>query len=134
MGHKTYTPRDDDIVGPDDLARREEEVRAKFWHKLKRAAGRIPFAEDAVAAYYCAMDPQTPMRVRATLLGALAYFILPIDGIPDMIFGLGFTDDAAVLAVAMRMVAQHIKPIHRAAAAKFFQEDTKDSGSGTSSA
>jgi uncharacterized membrane protein YkvA (DUF1232 family) len=54
--------------------------------------------------------------VQATLLGAIAYFILPFDFIPDMLPVLGFTDDAAVLATAIRLVANHITPDHRDAA------------------
>jgi len=47
------------------------------------------------------------------LYGAIAYFILPIDVIPDWIVGLGFTDDAAVLAAAIRSILPHIKDRHR---------------------
>jgi uncharacterized membrane protein YkvA (DUF1232 family) len=54
--------------------------------------------------------------VQAALLGAIAYFILPFDFIPDMLPVLGFTDDAAVLATALRLVAGHIMPEHRDAA------------------
>src|SRR5712692_6190408 len=77
-----------------DFAERERKVRRDFWAKLKRFAGHVPFVEDIVAAYYCALDPATPMRVRGMLLAALAYFILPFDLIPDLIAGLGFADDA----------------------------------------
>lgn len=100
------------------LARREQKVRNEFWDKLKRVAGRLPFVDDLTASYYCAMDTGTPLKVRATLLGALAYFILPIDLVPDFIAGLGFGDDAAVLAAALALVSNHIKPVHRIAAAK----------------
>ena len=71
-------------------------------------AAKLPFTEDLLAAYYCAFDKQTPRHVQVALLGALAYFILPFDFIPDVMPVLGFTDDAAVLATAIRMVAsQH---------------------------
>src|SRR6267154_2796574 len=90
----------------DRLAKDRESVRRRFWTKLKRVVGKLPFAEDLLAAYYCAFDKQTPRHVQAALLGAIAYFILPFD----------FTDDAAVLATAIRMVATHITPEHREAA------------------
>ena len=54
----------------------ERDVRRDFWTTLKRLAGQVPFVEDLVAAYYCALDPATPMRVRGILLAALAYFIV----------------------------------------------------------
>ena len=76
-------------------------------------AAQIPFAEDCSAAYYCAFDRATPLPVKATLVGALAYFVLPLDAIPDVLPVLGFTDDAAVLATAIKLVASHIRPEHR---------------------
>ncbi|MFT0862129.1 YkvA family protein [Ancylobacter sp. G4_0304] len=94
----------------------ERRVRAGFWSKLKSGAARIPFAEDAASAYYCALDRGTPVRVRMMLFGALAYFLLPADTVPDFMPVLGFTDDAAVLATALNLLAGHISPTHRAAA------------------
>ena len=88
----------------------------RFWKKLQRVIARIPFAEDLVAAYYCAVDNETPGYVRAVLLGAVAYFILPIDMVPDMLAGLGFTDDASVIAAAIAAVGRHLQPKHRALA------------------
>lgn len=95
------------------IERNEAYVRERFWRKLRRFIGRLPFAEDLVAAYYCAIDPKTPIRVRAVLLAALAYFVLPTDIIPDFIAGVGFTDDATVLATAIGIVGGHIRERHR---------------------
>ena len=100
----------------EELAKDRARVRRRFWIKLKRVVAHLPFAEDLVAAFYCAFDKQTPRHVQATLLGAIAYFILPFDFVPDMLPMLGFTDDAAVLATAIRLVAAHITPDHREAA------------------
>ena len=100
----------------DNLAKDPESVRKRFWTKFKRVAAKLPFAEDLLSAYYCAFDRKTPRHVQAALLGAIAYFILPFDFIPDMMPVLGFTDDAAVLATAIRLVASHITEDHRTAA------------------
>lgn len=100
----------------DRLARDRDGVRRRFWIKLKQVVAKLPFAEDLLAAYYCAFDRETPRHVQVALLGALAYFILPLDFMPDMLPILGFTDDAAVLATAIRMVASNITPEHREAA------------------
>jgi uncharacterized membrane protein YkvA (DUF1232 family) len=105
-----------DFEPAEQLAKDRESLRKRFWVKLKRVVSRLPFAEDLLAAYYCAFDKQTPRHVQATLLGALAYFVLPFDFIPDMMPILGFTDDAAVLATAIRLVASHITGDHREAA------------------
>jgi uncharacterized membrane protein YkvA (DUF1232 family) len=99
--------------------RREEDasaLRRSFWRKLVRVAARIPFAEDLLAAYYCAFDRDTPSHVKGVLFGALAYFVLPTDAIPDVLPVLGFTDDAAMLGTAIALVADHIRPVHRDAA------------------
>lgn len=85
----------------------------RFWRKLKRSIARIPFAQDLVAAYYCALDPDTPPYVRAVLAGALAYFMLPMDVVPDFLAVLGFTDDASVLAATIAAIGRHMQPQHR---------------------
>ncbi len=85
----------------------------RFWAKLGRGLARIPFAEDLVAAYYCALDRDTPGYVRAVLFGALAYFVLPTDMVPDVLAGVGFTDDASVIAAAIAAVGAHLAPRHR---------------------
>ena len=100
----------------DRLAQDRDSVRRRFWVKLKQVVAKLPFAEDLLAAYYCAFDRETPRHVQVALLGAIAYFILPFDFVPDMLPVLGFTDDAAVLATAIRMVATHITSEHREAA------------------
>jgi uncharacterized membrane protein YkvA (DUF1232 family) len=99
-----------------DTARAEDTVRRGFWAKMRRVGASLPFAEDLLAAYYCAFDRDTPLKVKAALIGALAYFVLPFDAIPDVLPVIGFTDDAAVLATVIRLVAAHITPLHRAAA------------------
>lgn len=106
----------EDGFDAEQAARDEARVRRGFWPKLARTAARLPFAEELLAAYYCAFDRHTPRRVQAVLLAALAYFVLPFDFIPDMLPMLGFTDDAAVLAAAVKVVVAHITPEHREAA------------------
>ncbi|MEP0709410.1 YkvA family protein [Parvibaculum sp.] len=103
---------------PAVMARNEKTVDDGFWKKMVRVAGKIPFAEEAAAAWYCARDPETPTRVRATLLAALAYFVMPVDFIPDIVAAFGFTDDATVLMAAIGLVSSYMKPRHREAARK----------------
>lgn len=110
-------------ISVETMLKREQNVRSNFWRKLKRVAGHVPFVEDLVAAYYCAMDPNTPMRVRGMLLAALAYFIMPIDVIPDIVAGLGFADDMALLTAVVGLVSTNITPVHRAAAAQALDKE-----------
>ncbi len=85
--------------GPHFLGMSDQQiVQDGFWTKARRTLGRIPFTEDAVAAFYCATDSATPMPVRATLVG------------------LGYTDDAAVLLTAFTTCKTYINDDHRAKA------------------
>src|SRR4030095_1502591 len=91
----------------------ERTVKRDFWTAFKQFAGRLPLVEDLVAAYYCALDPATPMRLCGVLLAALAYFIFrwryrPLSWVWR---GLAFTDDAAVLTAAFGVRA-HLQNIH----------------------
>jgi uncharacterized membrane protein YkvA (DUF1232 family) len=112
----------------DSSKRDEERVRQGFWPKARRVAAKLPFAQDLLAAYYCAFDRQTPAQVKAALLGALAYFVLPIDVMPDILPVLGYTDDALVLVTALRMVSGHIRDEHREAARQALARNLADAG------
>ncbi|QBK32081.1 YkvA family protein [Roseitalea porphyridii] len=114
----------------EEQGRREKRVRNRFWPKVKRYARMIPFIDEVVAGYYCAMDPETPPRVRGILLAALAYFILPLDSIPDFLIGFGFGDDIAVLTAAFAAVRGNITEAHRAAARKALAEEDIRTGDG----
>ncbi|HTW35556.1 MAG TPA: YkvA family protein [Rhizomicrobium sp.] len=109
-------------------ARHARIVREGFWKKMLRTAGRVPFAEDLVAAYFCVIDPRTPSRVRGVLLVALAWFVLPASVMPEFLIVAGLTDDAAVLAIVASMVRKHIKEQHyvRARAALGIAEPVAD--------
>lgn len=101
---------------PIPTERQRRRTKRKLLPKLLRVAGRIPFADDLAAAYYCALDADTPVKVKMVLFAALGYFVLPVDAIPDVLTGLGFTDDATVLATALGIVGAHVQDHHRVAA------------------
>ena len=94
----------------------EEKVEKGFWPKLRRVAAKIPFAADALSLWYCVKDEDTPLAAKGLIFAALAYFVLPLDAIPDVVVGLGFTDDAAVIAAVLAVVGRNVKPAHRQAA------------------
>lgn len=103
---------------PAVFAANKARVRDGFWRKFKRVAAKLPFAQDLAAAWFCAVDPTTPLKARATLFGALAYFVMPVDVIPDFLVVAGYTDDASILFAAITAVAVHIRPDHRRKAAE----------------
>ena len=112
----------DDVLDPEKAlvpsVQKVNEVRVQrgFWPKIVRTAARIPFADQALSVWYAARDPETPVAAKGMMLGALAYFVLPIDAIPDVFAGIGFTDDAAVFAALIATLGANIKRRHRDAA------------------
>ena len=103
--------------------RQEQRVRRDFWAKLKQAGRKLPFAEEAVAAFYCATDSRTPASARAVLFAALAYFIAPIDFVPDVLAIIGFGDDMAVLMSVFAILKTNITDEHRAKAREVLKEE-----------
>lgn len=95
--------------------------------KKLTSVGKIPFAEQITAAYYALRDPKTPLKVKATLAAALAYFILPTDFVPDFIAGYGFSDDFAVLLLVLKRVSSSITDQHYELARRRLQGEEESS-------
>jgi uncharacterized membrane protein YkvA (DUF1232 family) len=95
-------------------------VRRGFWPKIRRVAASVPFAEDAVSLWFCALDKETPASTKAILLGALAFFVVPKPFRPKKlpIPGLMVMDEAAVIAAAVALARRSILPRHREAATR----------------
>lgn len=91
-----------------------------FMDKLRRFAGRLPFVKDALVAYYVMNDPNTPIWAKVVIGSALAYFVSPLDGVPDTLAVIGFLDDASVIAGVVKMVDAYTTDEHRARAREFF--------------
>ena len=93
-------------LGIDGRAQRDEErVRRDFWAQGEARRGPAAVRRGAARRLLLRLRPGDPGQVKAALFGALAYFVLPFDFVPDMLPFLGFTDDAAVLLTALRMVS-----------------------------
>ena len=82
----------------------------KFWDKLKKfakkAGSSVVYA--VLLLYYTLQKPEVPKKTKVVIIGALGYFILPVDLIPDMMLGVGFTDDLGALGIALFQVAMYI--------------------------
>jgi len=135
MTAKTNGVSPDDAINPEKALVpavqkvNEMRVRKGFWPKMRRTAARIPFAGQALAAWYATQDPKTPLAAKGIILGALAYFVMPVDAIPDVFVGIGFTDDAAVIAAVLATLGAHLKPRHHdqaAQALKRLREDEEE--------
>lgn len=82
----------------------------KFWGKLKKfakkAGASVVYA--VLLLYYTLQKPEVPTKTKSIIIGALGYFILPLDLIPDVFVGLGYTDDLGALGIALFQVAMYI--------------------------
>lgn len=96
----------------------ERYSETSLWRKLAHNAGRAGRAtvEAALQLYYAAQRPDTPTWARTTAYGALAYFILPLDTVPDWLVAVGYTDDLAALTLAVGTLASYIDDDVRARA------------------
>lgn len=77
-----------------------------FWRKIKRYAKKAgrDVIETALTLYYCAKDSDTPRWAKTAILSALGYFVFPIDAIPDVLVGVGYSDDISVLMAALALL------------------------------
>lgn len=101
------------VYEPKSIAVLERAVRRRLWHRLRLFAGSLLFAQEAVAAYFCAVDPRTPLSVKLMLLGTLAGFLLPHRLIPKALRSLVVGGDIGFLVGALQGFAAHITVEHR---------------------
>jgi len=102
--------------------------RAWLAHTARRAGQAV--VGRALVLWYAARDPDTPAAAKAVLFGGLAYLAEPIDAIPDLTPLLGYSDDMAVMGIALAAVTASIKPEHtdraQARAADLFGDASAD--------
>lgn len=98
----------------DNQAHQRHYDDARFWRKVQRYATQAgeTVLDPALRLYYAAQDKDTPKWARAAIMGALGYFIFPLDAIPDVIPAMGYSDDLGVLLAALATTAVYIKEAH----------------------
>ena len=106
-----------------DPAESEARARAGFLAKAKHHLKKIPMAGETVALYFCLLDPATPLWVKGIVGAALAYFVLPLDAIPDLLPFVGLTDDASLLAAAYASASAFVTSEHREKARAWMEHE-----------
>lgn len=84
----------------------------KFIRFIRGTGRRLYFLPKLMTIFYCMQDKDTPKFVKLALMGALGYVILPLDLVSDAFIGIGWLDDAAVVAAALRLAGTYVKPEH----------------------
>ena len=102
----------------------KEYSESSFWNKVKKFASKAgsKVIYTALKLYYTMQSPDTPAWAKAVIIGALGYFISPIDVIPDITPVVGYADDLGVLAAAAASVATNITPAIKAEAKRKLRE------------
>ena len=103
----------------------EAKARAGFQAKAKHHLKKIPMAREAVALYFCLLDPATPLWVKGIVGAALAYFVLPLDAIPDLLPFIGLSDDASLLAAAYASASAFVTLEHREKARAWIEREDR---------
>ena len=96
-------------------------AESKFLPKLKKLIGKVPFARDALAMYFAMLDQAVPLWAKLTIALALVYFIVPTDVIPDYLLGVGYIDDAGIIAAALKTVDVFVSESHFKLADQWFR-------------
>lgn len=94
----------------------EQDLLSKITKAAKKAGIKVIYL--ALLLYYVLKSPKVKMADKGKIWGALGYFILPIDIIPDFIPVAGYTDDLAALMWAFYSVAKNVTPEIEAMAKK----------------
>jgi uncharacterized membrane protein YkvA (DUF1232 family) len=108
-----------DQITPEELVQYKDHYSEDaFWDKVKLLSGKAgsKLIYYALVLYYTLLDPKTPMKYKAIIAGALGYFILPVDLMPDFLPFAGLADDWAALIAAVSYVLSSINPENKAKA------------------
>ena len=89
-----------------------EVVEDKLWVKLEKVGKKISFAKDLMALYHYLIDNGVSWHRKAIIVGALIYFIVPIDAIPDIAPLVGYMDDLGVITAVLRFLGSELIPYY----------------------
>lgn len=97
----------------------KEHVEKNLWPKVKRIAAKVPGVSDVLALYFYMNSDVASLQHKASALASLAYFIIPIDLIPDILGPIGYVDDLAVVSGLIAFIGSEVMKPYRAYARKW---------------
>ncbi|MBI3736528.1 DUF1232 domain-containing protein [Candidatus Sumerlaeota bacterium] len=101
--------------------RDEARLREQFWPKFKRVASKIPGAADILALYFYMNSDIAPLQHKISVMATIAYFIIPLDLIPDYLGLIGYTDDLAVAMGLIKFIGADVMKPYRIYARKWLR-------------
>jgi uncharacterized membrane protein YkvA (DUF1232 family) len=97
---------------PSKVEKGEREVEERLWDKLERVGKKINFAKDIKALYRYMRDKYVPWYRKSIVIGALIYFISPIDAVPDLAPLVGYLDDLGVVTAVLKFMGSELIPYY----------------------
>lgn len=111
--YRTY-PGGSTILDEDDYREKERFVEQNLWGKLEQVGKKLSFAKDIYALFNYLRDSYVSWHRKAIVVGALIYFISPIDTIPDLAPLFGYLDDLGVITAVMKFLGHELVPYYDA--------------------
>ena len=97
---------------PSKVEKGEQEVEERLWEKLERVGKKISFTKDIKALYRYMRDRYVPWYRKSIVIGALIYFISPIDAVPDLAPLVGYLDDLGVITAVLKFMGSELIPYY----------------------
>lgn len=97
---------------PSEVEKGIQEVEEGLWEKLERVGKKINFARDVKALYKYMRDKYVPWYRKSIVVGALLYFISPIDAVPDLAPLVGYLDDLGVITAVLKFLGSELIPYY----------------------
>jgi uncharacterized membrane protein YkvA (DUF1232 family) len=104
----------EDYISQDDYEEGREVVEEHLWEKLEKVGKKISFAKDIMALYRYLIDGAVPWYRKTIVVGALVYFITPIDAVPDLSPLFGYLDDLGVITAVLKFLGSELIPYYNA--------------------
>lgn len=83
---------------------------SRLWQKINKVFHRVGMkvVYPVVLLYYLFKSNEVPLKAKSIIAGALAYFIMPFDALPDFLPLLGYTDDLSLLVATLSHLYKYI--------------------------
>ena len=101
-----------DFDSPEKVKAGEEYVESRLWYKLEKFGKKLSFARDLLALYQYMLDKNVSWHRKSIVVGALIYFIAPIDTIPDIAPLIGYLDDLGVITAVLKFLGSELIPYY----------------------
>ncbi len=110
--NETFKDLKSDFESHEKYEEGKEFVEENLWEKLEKVGKKLSFIKDVKALYNYMLDSKVPWYRKSIVLGALIYFITPIDSVPDLVPLVGYLDDLGVITAVLKFLGSELIPYY----------------------